>query len=394
MLRLGDWLVDPATRRLSRGSEVTRLSPKAMGVLAALHAARGAVLSRVELLDEVWPDVTVGEEVLTQAIAEIRRALGDNPQGPRYIETVPKSGYRLVGGPVVPEAWVAGFDLETHAAYLDGCELFFQAGPENVRQAADLFSAILTASPSHALAHAGLAKARFCLELYYGHPGDGGKSPVTCGHRAVALDGASPDAHAALGFALAMAGDHGEAWANFSRSINLNANLAEPHYLLGRACLTSGDHRIAAPMLERAAALRLDDYHSLILAAKARRSAGDQARFRANLIRARRRIDAALELDPNARRALCDRIYCMIEAGEIVAGVEGASRLMEEPCPTDYYLVGALVRAGELDLAIDCFDLVRAAGWSHGAWLAHDRDIDPLRHERRFRGLTTDLRML
>lgn len=393
MFVVGDRIVDPATRRISRGSETTRLSPKAMHVLTTLRDAGGGVLSRAELMDEVWAGVTVGEEVLTHAIAEIRRAIGDSARQPRFLETVHKTGYRLMADRLEPPASTDAFDLDHHAAYLDGCELFFQAGLDNVRQAADLFEAIQAASPSHALAHAGLAKARFCLELYYGHAGDGGVSPVMCGQRAVALDGASPDAHAALGFALAMAGDHGGAWSSFSRSVKLNANLAEPHYLLGRACLTSGDHRMAAPMLERAAALRLDDYHSLILGAKARRSAGDEARFRANLIRARRRIDAVLELDPNARRALCDRIYCMIESGEIVAGVEGANRLMEDPCSTDYYLVGALVRAGELGLAIDCFDAVRTAGWSHGAWLAHDRDIDPLRHERRFRGLTTDLRM-
>ena len=98
MFRLGEWSVDPATRRLSRGEQEMRLTPKAMAVLAALHAAKGQVLSRSELLDRVWPDVTVGEEVLTHAIAEIRRALDDKAREPQYVETVHKSGYRLLTG--------------------------------------------------------------------------------------------------------------------------------------------------------------------------------------------------------------------------------------------------------------------------------------------------------
>ena len=92
MFRLGDWLVDPAIRQLScetdLGSDSVRLSPKAMAVLVALHDAKGQVLSREALLETVWPDVTVGEEVLTRAIADLRKALGDSRQHPRYIQTV------------------------------------------------------------------------------------------------------------------------------------------------------------------------------------------------------------------------------------------------------------------------------------------------------------------
>ena len=100
MFKLGDWLVDPATRQLSReteqGSDRVRLVPKAMAVLVALHEAGGQVLSREALMEAVWPEVTVGEEVLTRAIADLRKALGDSRQQPRYIQTVQKTGYRLL----------------------------------------------------------------------------------------------------------------------------------------------------------------------------------------------------------------------------------------------------------------------------------------------------------
>ncbi len=93
---LGSWDIDPDTRRIAGDGGEARVSPKAMGVLLALDAAWGGVVSRETLLDTVWPGVTVGEEVLTQAIAELRRAFRDDRRQPSAIETVHKRGYRLL----------------------------------------------------------------------------------------------------------------------------------------------------------------------------------------------------------------------------------------------------------------------------------------------------------
>lgn len=96
VFRLGEWEIDAQSRRIGTGDEAIRVSPKAMNVLSVLADAQGGVVSRDHLLETVWPDVTVGEEVLTQAIGELRRALGDRAQQPRIIETVHRSGYRLL----------------------------------------------------------------------------------------------------------------------------------------------------------------------------------------------------------------------------------------------------------------------------------------------------------
>jgi DNA-binding winged helix-turn-helix (wHTH) protein/TolB-like protein/Tfp pilus assembly protein PilF len=103
-LRIGDWRVDPATNELARGAEAVRIEPKAMEVLVALAARPGQVVSREELLAAVWPGVVVGDETLTQSIIKLRRALGDNPRAPSYIETISKRGYRLIApvGVVAP----------------------------------------------------------------------------------------------------------------------------------------------------------------------------------------------------------------------------------------------------------------------------------------------------
>ena len=96
MLQIGTWTVDPASRRACSGNRAVRLSPKAMAVLNALCRAQGGLVSRDQLMASVWPDVVVGEEVITHAIAELRKGFGDDPRTPYLIETVYKSGYRLL----------------------------------------------------------------------------------------------------------------------------------------------------------------------------------------------------------------------------------------------------------------------------------------------------------
>jgi Tol biopolymer transport system component/DNA-binding winged helix-turn-helix (wHTH) protein len=98
---LGDWRVEPSLNELRRGSTSSRITPKAMEVLVVLAARGGDAVSRDELLDSVWSGVHVQEEVLTRAVADLRKVLADDPQAPRYIATIPKRGYRLIA-PVSP----------------------------------------------------------------------------------------------------------------------------------------------------------------------------------------------------------------------------------------------------------------------------------------------------
>ena len=104
---LGEWLVQPQLNRLSRsGGADVQLEPKMMDVLVCLARNSGDVVSREALIDAVWPEVFISESVLTRAIAGLRRALGDDARRPRFIETISKRGYRLIGPatttPVVP----------------------------------------------------------------------------------------------------------------------------------------------------------------------------------------------------------------------------------------------------------------------------------------------------
>ncbi|ANM29764.1 hypothetical protein ABI59_09520 [Acidobacteria bacterium Mor1] len=101
---LGDWTVEPRRNRLvGPGGEERKLDPRLIDVLIELACRPGEVFSRDQLLESVWKDVFVSENTLSQAISRLRRALGDDRNAPRYIETISKSGYRLVAEVAWPD---------------------------------------------------------------------------------------------------------------------------------------------------------------------------------------------------------------------------------------------------------------------------------------------------
>ena len=94
--RIGDWRVSPSTDEISRNGDVVRLEARTMRLLMCLAERRGEVVSIEEMLKHVWPDVSVTPDSVYQAVASLRRVLGDDPKQPVYIATVPRLGYRMV----------------------------------------------------------------------------------------------------------------------------------------------------------------------------------------------------------------------------------------------------------------------------------------------------------
>jgi TolB-like protein/DNA-binding winged helix-turn-helix (wHTH) protein len=112
-LRIGAWRVDPASDEMSReGGETVRVEARTMRLLLFLADRPGEVVSIEELLEQVWPGVIVTSDSVYQAVASLRRMLGDDARQPGYIATVPRLGYRMVAavspwvdppiGPAVP----------------------------------------------------------------------------------------------------------------------------------------------------------------------------------------------------------------------------------------------------------------------------------------------------
>ncbi|MDX1385587.1 MAG: transcriptional regulator, partial [Thermoanaerobaculia bacterium] len=99
--RLGDYRVDPDRLAIAHGSEIATVEPKTMAVLVALAERAGEVVSADELIEQVWEGRALGDNPVYGAVAKLRRALGDDAREARFIETVPRRGYRLA---VAPEA--------------------------------------------------------------------------------------------------------------------------------------------------------------------------------------------------------------------------------------------------------------------------------------------------
>ena len=140
-----DFRLDVAQVSFSRKQEKIHLTPKAFEVLHCLLVHGGRVVTREQLLAEVWPDVVVSDSALAATIRELRKALGDDAKTPRYIETLHRRGYRFIGQlssdepvpaatgravfePYLPKYWRYGFAVIL-IFIISGISLFFLREP-------------------------------------------------------------------------------------------------------------------------------------------------------------------------------------------------------------------------------------------------------------------------
>jgi DNA-binding winged helix-turn-helix (wHTH) protein/TolB-like protein/Flp pilus assembly protein TadD len=118
-VKIGDWTLFPALNLLRRGQQEARLEPRYVDLLVYLSSRPSDVVSADDIIDQVWRGQVVGDQSVYQAIARLRKALGDDALKPTYIETVPKRGYRLVAA-VTPAPPLADVDsLPAHPAPAD-----------------------------------------------------------------------------------------------------------------------------------------------------------------------------------------------------------------------------------------------------------------------------------
>jgi DNA-binding winged helix-turn-helix (wHTH) protein len=93
----GDCVLDTGTRELSRGGKSVHLEPKAFTLLELLIAARPEAISKSKLQDALWPKTYVSERSLARLIGDLRTAIGDRAEKPRFIRTVHRFGYAFCG---------------------------------------------------------------------------------------------------------------------------------------------------------------------------------------------------------------------------------------------------------------------------------------------------------
>lgn len=94
--RIGDLLVVPDRLIVVHDGQEIHLQPRMMAVLILLAEEPGKVLSAETLLISIWRTVFYDDNPVQKAISGLRKSIGDGPSNPRYIETVPRLGYRLI----------------------------------------------------------------------------------------------------------------------------------------------------------------------------------------------------------------------------------------------------------------------------------------------------------
>lgn len=400
MLSLDDVLFDPSSRCVFRGEEEFKLSPKAASVLLALAETPGQVWSRDALLERVWPMVHVGEEVLTHAIAELRRALGDNFRNPRYLATVHKSGYRLMTRvrKEEPERQApahtgtgAAFGFDAFAAYLAALETLDRGGRQNTLAALALFSSLLKNHPDFAQAHVGKAKALMFLGSVYEPRKSTLEEALTHCAAALRLSPTSASAASQQGYVFAVLGDIDRSLPSFKLAIELRPDLAETHLMLGRVALARGEIASACVMYECAARRNPSDHFTPVTAGILRKSLGETAQARANFAVALQRTEARLAAATADIHTLRQRARCLLELGRAEEGYTLLRTVAAEPDNNHFSVACSFAAFGEIGRALDAFDTGAEQGVRAWSWLPHHPDIAILRGDRRFERLSAHL---
>lgn len=321
---LGDWRVEPARgviARLADGGE-TRLEPRLMDLLLLFAGSDGRVLSKDEIVGGVWAGRAIGDDTLAAAMSRLRRALGDAPER-RYIETLPKRGYRLVMASAPGDARASGFAAEPSAA----AQLLAQgraalANPLGLGQARLFFEAAVKAAPGWAPAHAGLAEALLAEHLANGGEGVIAAAKAEAG-AGLALDDAYAPGWALLGIALLLAERRFEpADEALRRAVALDPDL--PAARRHRAFALASVGRFAEAERECRKALALEPVSlaahgallQLLLAAR---------RYWPAITAA----NAALALSPASSEAWYAKGWAQVFSGETAAGVEALLKGLE-----------------------------------------------------------------
>jgi TolB-like protein/DNA-binding winged helix-turn-helix (wHTH) protein len=99
--QIGPWVAVPSLNTLSLNGKTIRIEPKVMEVLVCLVNQAGETISKEELLETVWPHTFVSDDVLTRCVSELRHVFEDDPKQSRFIQTIPKRGYRVIA-PIAP----------------------------------------------------------------------------------------------------------------------------------------------------------------------------------------------------------------------------------------------------------------------------------------------------
>ena len=318
----GDWRVDPTRGLLTAkaGLEV-RLEPQLVDLLVLFAGSGGRVLGKDEIVQAVWGGRAIGDDTLAAAISRLRRALGETHRR-RYIETIPKRGYRCAvlpadTGQAAPTGAAPLLRPRSEAKSLAERGWSALATPlaPNLAQARAYFEAAVRADPAWGPAHRGLAECLIVQHLAGLGPGLLSAAKVAAG-AAVGLDPSSAEAWSTFGLAILFADrDFQAADEALRRAVALDIGLAVAHR--HRATAFGSVGRFVEAEREGRKAIELDPYALELRGALLQ-----------TLLSARRyghaaaEANAMLALSPQSSDAWYQRGWALALGGDEAAGLD------------------------------------------------------------------------
>ncbi|MFN2444614.1 MAG: winged helix-turn-helix domain-containing protein, partial [Vicinamibacterales bacterium] len=370
------------------------LSPRLVEILAYLADRPGEIVSKDELLDRFWGDVHVTENTLTRAVADIRKALGDHPDPPQFIQTVSRRGYRFIA-PVEPMSDPARLATKSSGGsdsgerrrepvrstdlYLDwarGRAVLESLDASGLTDALRSFERVVEGTPGSAAAHVGLANACF-LQFERSRVGNVLAHPfleraIEHARRAVQLDAAMAEAWATLGFVLTASGQVDESRAAAAHAVAIEPANWRHHYRL--AVATWGEERLRA--VDRTLSLLPRFPAALFLSAMvhvARRALGHarDVAERGATVQAQQAGAGGLTLPAAGLHWMCGLIA--LAEGDAAEAAAAFGREIADARPAHVYgcefLINAIIAQGFLHLEQRSFDRARDRFLSTLEWI-------------------------
>ena len=248
--RFGGYALDTTAYRLHRGADPIALTGKPLDLLAYLAARPARLVTRDELFRDLWPGTAVTDNVLTQVVSDLRRALDDSPAAPRYLETVPRRGYRFIAPVEATDdssaACAAAEARAVETSNLDALRSIFDGrlkleslGAAEIDAAIVHFARAVELEPAFAEGYVGLANAKFwkyeSTRCRFQPDGALLAAAIQDARQAVLLAPSFAEAQATLSYLLAASARWDDARAAAQRAVTLRPEFWGHHFRLGHA---------------------------------------------------------------------------------------------------------------------------------------------------------------
>jgi adenylate cyclase len=319
-------------------------------------------------------DVFDIQDDIARAVAtELRGALGaSSQQALRRPETTP----------------------EAYECFLRGRQLLRSHDEVRCGAAERALGRAIALDPTYAPAYAALAQVHAFIAEWYGGGESAREAADRASARAVELGPDLAEAHVARAAVWAMRGDYPAAERAYQEAIRRSPQSFDAHYHLARVYVQTGQDGRAAETFARAAALQVDDFQCLILAANPLRRLGRHAEADASRREGIRRVERVLEIDPTNTRALSLGACALAEGGDAeraIAWCERAVVVASDDLAMNYNAACVYARLGRRDEALERLERNFARGIGKRDWVEHDTDWDPYRDDPRFQALLAKL---